>query len=116
MKRKNNHKYPAVNVYSGKAVSLVDPWYAIPRQGSRLALGNVVELCDMYAIPVFTDENDPLTTYIRSYESYHHVMRCNSGHVLSVSYLSLPRLVLACRNNSLLAGLVFATPLTVSEG
>ncbi len=99
----------------GLDVSFQPPFYAICSQGSRLVLGEIVELCDVFAVPVIVREGDDLTTYLHYYESYHCILQGSGGCKLYCAYLSLPRFCLALRNSAVFARLVALCPLEISE-
>lgn len=98
----------------GLGVSLQSPFYAICSQGVRLVLGEIIELCDVFAISVIVRSDDSLVDYLRYYESAHHILHSSDGYELYCAYVDLPRFVLALRNNKTFAGLVVCSPLEVS--
>lgn len=106
----------SLSLFVGKAVSFPAPWVAVPHLGARLALGDVVELCDDYCLPIFTFETDPLVEIIRSYEKFHHAVELRDGRRLSCSYLSLPRVVLLARLSPDFADCLLSAPLSITEG
>lgn len=111
MKRKRNN--PVAMVCLGLEVSLQSPFYALLSQGADIALGDICELVDMYAIPVIVRDCSPWVEYLRLYESYHHILHSRNDDLLYCAYVGLPRLVLAMRNNKSFASAIVNAPLNV---
>lgn len=115
MKNKSNNSGILQN-YVGMPVSLPDPWEAISRYCARVALGDVVELVDCYCVPVWVRETDSIVNVLKYHEKYHHILTLRDESRLYCAYLTLPRLILACRNFPVLGDLLLSSPLVVSEG
>lgn len=108
------------NPYVDCTITFPEPWAAIRRPGVRLCLGDPVEVItavSRYCIPVFTLYIDnKLTKLVQSYASYFHKIKGNNEPDVSVSYLSVPRFILALRVEPTFRALVLASPLSISEG
>lgn len=108
------------NPYVNSTVTFPEPWDAILRPGVRLCLGDPVEVVTStshYCVPVFTLSVDTeLTKTVKSYASYFHSIRGHDAPSITVSYLTIPRFVLALRTDAAFRALVFTSPISVVEG
>lgn len=108
------------NLYVGCSVTFPEPWDAIRRPGVRLCLGDPCEVVTQFSrfcIPVFTLCSDSnLTNNIKSYAHYSRTIKGYDGPDVAVSYLTLPRFMLALRVDAGFRALVLTSPLCVSEG
>ncbi|QXN75228.1 hypothetical protein [Microvirus mar46] len=108
-----------LNPYVNCEVSFPEPWVAIRQPGVRVALGDpceVITAVSRYCVPIFTLFNDPITSKIKSYAHYFHEIKGVNQPNIVVSYLSIPRLVLAMRTDAALRAIVLAAPISISEG
>lgn len=108
-----------LNPYVNCEVTFPEPWVAIRRPGVRVVLGDpceVITAVSRYCVPVFTLHNDPITNKIKSYAHYFHEIKGVNQPNIVVSYLSIPRLVLALRTDVVLRSLVLAAPISIVEG
>lgn len=105
---------------AGYSVTFPEPWVVIRRPVVRLALYNpvmVVTGTSHYCVPVYTLSSDrQLTDYVKSYAHYSHVIKGVSSPDVSVSYLTLPRFVLALRSDISFRALVLSSPISITEG
>lgn len=111
MKMRNSS--PVALACFGQEVSFQSPFFAVIRQGAAVAIGDVCELVDLYAIPVFVREDGPWVDYLRMYESCHHIFTSHDQYRLYCAYVSLSRLILAMRNNKSFALNVINAPLDI---
>lgn len=102
------------DILKGLEVSFQLPHYAIYRQGNRVCVGGILELEDDFVVSVIVREDDTeYVDYLSRFETCHHVIGTHDYHLLYCSYLSLPRFILAMRNNRRFARFVINCPLDV---
>lgn len=109
------------NIVSAVAsVAFPEPWVAVKRPGVRLCLDEPVEVVtgvSRFCVPVYSLAKDSvLTSHIKPYAHYYHIIKGVLGPDILVCYLSLPRFNLLLRRDALFRTLVLSSPLDVVEG
>lgn len=105
---------------TGITVTFPEPWAAIRRPGVRLCLDEPVEVItaiSRYCVPVYTLSKDvQITSFVKQIAHYFHVIPCHAGPDVCVSYVSLPRFILALRSDDLFRTLVLSASVRIVEG
>lgn len=107
------------NPLSGFLVTFPEPWAALRRSGVRLCLDEPLEVVTNtthYCVPVCTLSSDSITKTIKEYAHYFHEIKGRNAPDITVSYVSLPRFILAMRVDDTFRALVLSAPICVSEG